>query len=171
MRVTSRTGSARRILGILKKSGCWVLPREKTVGFRLLAEARPVALWRVPHVLGAGADEKARIERMSISLPYVEAFNSKIIKGFVPDLRSRYVFFVFRDSYVLCIYLMNIRCTFHISVSWVWYISWSISFVHEPVKWEKYGYLACYNNIYIYIYISYFQLPFMAIAQTVFPCS
>ena len=45
--------------------------------------------------------------------PYVETFNSKIIKGFVPELRSRYVFFVFRDSYVLYIYVMNILCTFH----------------------------------------------------------
>ena len=51
---------------------------------------------------------------MHLSLPYVETFNSKVIKGFVPELRSRYVFFVFRDSYVLCIYVMNILCTFHI---------------------------------------------------------
>ena len=42
---------------------------------------------------------------------------SKVIKTFVPELRSRYVFFVFRDSYVLCKYVMNILCTFHISVS------------------------------------------------------
>ena len=118
--VMSRTGSARRIWGILKKSVSWVLPREKTVGFRLLAEARPVALWRVPHVLGGG-DGKVIIERLCISLPYVETFNSKVIKGFVPELRSRYVFFVFRDSYVLCIYVMNIVCTFRVSVSWVWY--------------------------------------------------
>ena len=50
--------------------------------------------------------------------PYVEEpLNSKVIKGFVPELRSRYVFFVFRDSYVLCIYVMNILCTFHIYIS------------------------------------------------------
>ena len=60
-----------------------------------------------------------KIERLCISLHYVETFNSKVIKGFVPELRSRYVFFVFRDSYVLCIYVMNILCTFHISLSWV----------------------------------------------------
>ena len=54
---------------------------------------------------------------MCISLPYVETFNSKVIKGFVPELRSRYMFFVFRDSYILCIDVMNILCTFHISVS------------------------------------------------------
>ena len=27
------------------------------------------------------------------------------------------MFFVFRDSYVQCIYVMNILCTFHISLS------------------------------------------------------
>ena len=32
-----------------------------------------------------GADGKTRIERMSISLPYVKTFNSKVIKGFVPN--------------------------------------------------------------------------------------
>ena len=117
MRVTSRTGSARRIWGILKKSVSWVLPREKTVGFRLLAEARPVALWRVPHVLGGGgADGKASIERLCISLPFVETFNSKVIKGFVPELRSRYVFFCvsgFLCSMYICyehsMYVSHIR--------------------------------------------------------------
>ena len=47
--------------------------------------------------------------------PYVEEpLNSKVIKGFVLELRSHYVFFEFRDSYVLCIYVMNVICTFHI---------------------------------------------------------
>ena len=47
--------------------------------------------------------------------PYVEKpLNSKLIKkSFVHELRSRQVFFVFRDSYVLCIYVMNILCSFH----------------------------------------------------------
>ena len=34
-----------------------------------------------------GADGKVIIERFCISLPYVETFNSKVIKGFVPELR------------------------------------------------------------------------------------
>ncbi len=51
---------------------------------------------------GGGAGEKDRREILCLS-PNVETFNSKVIKGFVPELRSRYVFFVFRDSYVLCI--------------------------------------------------------------------
>ena len=55
--------------------------------------------------------------------PYVkEPLNSKIIKGFVPELRSCYVFFEFRDSYVLSlsyiyiyIYIyMNSICPFRI---------------------------------------------------------
>ena len=85
----------------------WVLPREKTVDFRLLAEARPVALWRLPHVLvGRGGRLKIIRERLCISFPYVEEpLNSKVIKGFLPELWSRYVFFVFRDPYVLCIYI------------------------------------------------------------------
>ena len=40
--------------------------------------------------------------------------NSKVIKGFAPELRSRYVFFVFQYSYVLCLYVMNFLCMFPI---------------------------------------------------------
>ena len=76
-----------------------------------IVEARRICALRARHVMGA--DGKVIIERLCISLPYVETFNSKVIKGFVPELRSRYVFFVFRDTYVLCIYVMNILCTFH----------------------------------------------------------
>ena len=113
VRVTSRTGSARRIWGILKKSVSWVLPRKKTVDFRLLVEA----LRRVRTFFWGGTDRKASIERLCISLPYVETFNSKVIKGFVPELRSRYLFFVFRDSYVLCIYLW----TFYVRFTYPYY--------------------------------------------------
>ena len=97
----------------------WVETRHRTNwdetclgGRRFVFACSRRPLWRVPHVLGCVC-EKARIERMCISLPYVETFNSKVIKGFVPEQRSRYVFFVFRDSYVLCSIFMAIRCTFH----------------------------------------------------------
>ena len=30
---------------------------------------------------------------------------------------------MFPDSYVLCIYVMNILCTFHVAISWVWYMT------------------------------------------------
>ena len=59
-----------------------------------------------------GPDGKVIIERLCISLTYIETFNSNVIKGFAPELRSRKCF-VFRDSYVLCIYVMRILCTFH----------------------------------------------------------
>ena len=58
-----------------------------------------------------GEDEKARIYRTCISLPYAETFNSKVIKSFVPELRSRYVFFEFRDFYVLSLWTFDVRFT------------------------------------------------------------
>ena len=76
------------------------------------------------HMWG-GADGKVIIERLCISLPYVETFNSKVIKGFVPELRSCYLFFVFQDSYVLCIYVMNIICTFCIAIFMYGYVTGS----------------------------------------------
>ena len=44
--------------------------------------------------------------------PYVEEpLKSKVIKGFVPEQRSRYVFFEFRDSYVLSLWTFDVRFT------------------------------------------------------------
>ena len=91
---------------------------------------------------GGGADGKVIIERLCISLPYVETFNSKVIKGFVAELRSRYVFFVFRDSYVLCIHVMNILCAFRISISGYGSLPLPLANVHlhhisENFKFEK----------------------------------
>ena len=44
--------------------------------------------------------------------PYVEEpLNSKVIKSFVPELRSRYVFFEYRDSYVLFLWTFDVRFT------------------------------------------------------------
>ena len=87
-----------------------------------------------------GADGNVIIERLCLSLPYVEKpLNSKVIKSFVPELRSRKCFCVsgficsmFRDSYVIyvryghyerfsyqyvCIYLTHIHI---LVVSWTW---------------------------------------------------
>ena len=61
VRVTSRTESARRIFWDFEKVSLlsWVLPREKTVDFRLLAEARPVAIVAgATRVEGGGQMEK-----------------------------------------------------------------------------------------------------------------
>ena len=102
----------RRIWGFWKSQFCWV---EFCLGRRRLTFA---CLGRVPHEMG-GIWKSQNRKNVYLS-PYVEEpLNSKVIKSFVPELRSRYVFFVFRDSYVLCIYVMNILCTFHVAISWL----------------------------------------------------
>ena len=109
--------------------------RKNKVGFRLLAEA----LCRAPQVL-LGADGKVFIKRWYL-YPYVEKpFNSKVIKkSFVPELRSRKMFFVFWDSYVLCIYVMNILYTFHISVSlYVTLHFWTFKNMNSPIRTVSY---------------------------------
>ena len=98
-----------RILGILKKS-VEVRTRLRTGRVDFQSPLRPDEFVCYGCHTCWEADGKASIERLCISLPYVETFNSK---GYLPELRSRYVFFVFRDSYVLCKYVMNILCTFH----------------------------------------------------------
>ena len=63
---------------------------------------------------GGGSDEKARIERLYLS-PYVEEpLNSKVIKSFVPELRSRKCFSCFQIPMFYVSIYMNIRCTFPI---------------------------------------------------------
>ena len=92
VRMTSRTGSARRIWGIWRKL---VELRLDTGRDGWLSLARG-GLGQVSHKMGVGADEKAGIERMCISLPYVEEpLNSKVIKSLVPEERSRKCFSCF----------------------------------------------------------------------------
>ena len=97
--MTSRTGSVRRILGILKKvSGVVTWHRTRRVelisasgegGWLSLARG---SLGQVSHEMGAGgcwADDKARIERMCIALLMSKnLYTLKVIKSFVPELRS-----------------------------------------------------------------------------------
>ena len=110
---------ARRILGDLKMSvELRTRHRMRRVDFR--GSLRPDEFVR--HgccTRWVGCRWKNQHRKIVYLPPYVEAFNSKVIKGFVPELRSRYVFFVFRDSYVLCIYVMNILCTFCVAISWL----------------------------------------------------
>ena len=63
---------------------------------------------------GGEADEKVSIERLCLS-PYVEKpFNSKVIKSFVPELRSRKCFCVSGFLCYLHRCVMNILSTFHV---------------------------------------------------------
>ena len=74
------------------------------------------------HTCWGGTDGKVIIERLCISLPYVDTFNSKVIKGFVPKLRSCKCFSCFGIPmfYVYVIYtnIMNVlRTGMNMSIS------------------------------------------------------
>ena len=104
---------AQRILGDLQKSQLVeFLPRKKTV--EIQTSPRPDEFVRYGRRSWLGADGNVIIERLCCSSLCWITFNSKVIKSFVLEPRSRYVFFVFRDSYVIYIWVMNILCTFHI---------------------------------------------------------
>ena len=95
--MTSCTGSVHGgFWGFEKSQGVEFLCLNWKVVFR--GSPRPCAGCRT----WFGADGKVVIERLCLSRPYVEKpFNSKVIRSFVPELRSRQVFFVFRDSCVI----------------------------------------------------------------------
>ena len=115
--MTSRTESVRRILGILKKVSRvenWT-PNKKS--WLSLASG---GLGQVSHEMGGRWKSQNR-KNVYLS-PYVEEpLNSKVIKGFVPELRSRYVFFEIRDSYYLCIYIWTVYVHFAYSCIQLWY--------------------------------------------------
>ena len=115
--MTSRIGSARRILGIWKKLGDLRLDTGRE-GLTF-ASSRRLSAGVTRHV--GGGRWKGQNRKIVPLSPYVEKpLNSKVIKSFVPELRS-----VFRVSRFLCsIYLsiyiyiyiyMNIICPFRIS--------------------------------------------------------
>ena len=86
--------------------------RTRRVDFRLLAEA--LGRCRTRWVGGRWKSQNRKNVYLS---PYVEEpLNSNVIKSFVPELRSRCVFFEFRDSYEHSMYIS------YIAISWLWYI-------------------------------------------------
>ena len=103
---------------IWEKSVSWVLASEEDGWLLGLAEARPVALRQVSHVVWG--------RWKSQLFPYVEkSLNSKVIKSFVPELRSCKCFSYFgipmlsiymsyeHSMYIshICIWLCNIKTT------------------------------------------------------------
>ena len=86
-----------RMLGIWEKSVSWVLASEEDGWLSRLAEARPVVCG-MGHTWwwwGWGCRWKSQHRKILSLSPYVEKpFNSKVIKSFVPELRSRKVFCV-----------------------------------------------------------------------------
>ena len=118
--MTSCTGSERGgFWGIWKKSASWVLPREKTVDFLLLVEA----LRRIHTCWGGGGDRWKIQNRKNVYLsPYVEKpFNSKVIKSFVPALRSRKCFSCFGIPMFYVYMLWTFYVRFPYPDIWQWY--------------------------------------------------
>ena len=108
--MTSCTGSVCWGFWDLRKVRVEFLPRKKKVDFR--SSLRPCGGCRT--WWGWGADGKVVIERLCLSPPYVEkTFNSKVIKSFVPELRSRKCFSCFGIPmlYMCVMNVMNILCT------------------------------------------------------------
>ena len=106
MWMTSCTWSVRGgFWGIRKKSVSWV-PGLEEEGW----------LSQACRGVGSGAHVVWGRWKSQVYLsPYVEKpLNSKVIKSFVPELRSRQVFFVFRDSDVLYICYIYAWWTFYV---------------------------------------------------------
>ena len=103
---------------ILKKSKRRVenwTPNE-TVDFRLLTETFVAGARRV----GVGADKKARIERLCLSLLMSKKpLNSKVIKSFVPEKRNRKCFSSFEIP--MFYHFGHSMYVSHIAISWLWY--------------------------------------------------
>ena len=96
-----------------KKSVSWELDSEegRWLSFARRSQASGLVVGAARDGMGGSSDGKVIIERLSISLPYVETFNSKVIKGFVPELRSR----VFRVSGFQCSMYMCYEHSMYIS--------------------------------------------------------
>ena len=107
---------ARRIWGILKNSVSW---DESCLGRRRLTFAcssKPSQwpLWRVPHEMGWGRWKSQNRKNVYLS-PYVEEpLNSKVIKSFVPELRSRKYFSCFEIPmfYVYMLWTVHVHFTY-----------------------------------------------------------
>ena len=89
--------------------------------------------------------------------PYVgKPFNSKVIKSFVPELRSRQVFFVFRDSYVIHIWVINILCTFRIFMDGYVTEIFVCGFMLRTTK-LKINFMATFFQLFKFNWLSYRQ--------------
>ena len=107
VQVTSRTGSAQRIWGILKKSV------ESCLGRRRLAFACSRKPCDGCGRVGWGSRWKSQNRKNVYLSPYVEEpLNSEVIKSFVPELRSRKCFSCFEIPMLYVIYIWTLYVHF-----------------------------------------------------------
>ena len=134
-RVTSRTGSARKILGILKKLVKHCLGRRR-VAFVCLPKPGEWPCVRVSHEMVGRW--KSQNRKKVYLYPYVEEpLNSKVIKGFVPELRSRKYFSCFEIP-ISYVYMLG---TFYVPFAYQYMamVQQQIKSETTPTKthWEK----------------------------------
>ena len=118
VRVTSRTRSTWRIWGISKKSVSWVeLSTASAEGSRLsLARG---GLRQVSH--GMGGRWKSQNRKNVYLSPYVEEpLNSKVIKSFIPELRSHKSLLCFEIPMLYVYMLWTFYVHFAYSCIWLW---------------------------------------------------
>ena len=109
MWMTSCTGSVRRILKTVE-----LRTRHQTRRVDFQGSQRPDEFARYGRRTRWGGRWKIQNRKnVYLSLCWRTFKLKKVIKSFIPELRS-HKFFLFQDSYVLCIYVMNILCTFRI---------------------------------------------------------
>ena len=82
------------------------------------------ALGRCRMRWGGGRWKSQNRKNVYLSSYVEEPLNSKVIKSFVPELRSCYVFFKFWDSYVLSLWTFDVLFT----------LSYIMAMVHPPGK-------------------------------------
>ena len=143
---------ARRIWGDLRKVS-WVefLPRKNTVDFR--SSPRPCVGCRT-WWWWWGVDGKVSIERWHLS-PYVEKpLNSKVIKSFVPELRSRKCFSCFGIPMLsMCVMdIMNVLRTG---------MNMSISQIHI---WLCNRYFCCIQYFFFLFVLFFFMVSFALVS-------
>ena len=117
--MTSCTGSVWRILRIWRKLvECRTGHRMRRVDYRLLAEA----LGRCRKRWGGGRWKSQNRKIVPLS-PYVKKpLNSKVIKSFVPELRSHKRFSCFEIP-MFYVYIWTSHVPFTYSCIWLWYTS------------------------------------------------
>ena len=110
MWVTSRTGNVGWDLRKVSELSFSVWGRRLTFGIR---RDQTSSLWWVSRVVVVGCWWKSQRRKIVYHSPHVEKpFNSKVIKSFVPELRSRKVF---RVSGFLCYLYMSYEHSIYIS--------------------------------------------------------
>ena len=102
---------------IWEKGFSWVLASEEYSWLSGLAEIRPIVCSGVQRVV-VGGWRKSQYRKIVYHSPYVEKpFNSKVIKSFVPELRSRKCFSCFA---IPMFYIYEYELSMYISHIPVW---------------------------------------------------